>query len=155
MKTNEKKGNSYLTAVLIAVCSILAGCNKPTECNTSQWPDSDVSISWDGCNDVKTMKNYFDCHDSALFNNYKKKVEVCGYIKKYVDRSRYINSLVICSDTIMTPYNYILLDVLDGAPIPTYDSTCMSKLTGLIGPPFGVDECCNNLMLIIQKIEKL
>lgn len=138
--------------LLFLICT---GCKKPTECKVSHWPDSDVTIFWDGTNDVKTLKKYFDCHDSALLNNYNKEVEVCGYIKKYVNRSRYINSLAICSDTTMTSDNYIILDYMDGAPIPTYDSTCVSKLTGLIGPPFGVDECCGELMLIIKTIEKL
>lgn len=153
MKKAIMKTKLIISMVLLfAICT---GCKKPTECKVSHWPDSDVTISWDGTNDVKTMKRYFDCHDSALFNNYKKKVEVCGYIKKYVNSSRYVNSLAICSDTIMTSDNYIILDYLDGAPIPTYDSTCMSKLTGLIAPPYWFDECCNNLLLLIQSIEKL
>lgn len=146
------------TKLIISITSlflICTGCKKPTECKVSHWPDYDVTIFWDSINEVKTLKKYFDCHDSAIFYNSFKTIQVCGYIKRYVDSSRTIDVPAICSDSFMTPDNYIILGHLEGAPIPTYDSTCMSKLTGLIGPPYGVDECCNNLTILIQKIEKL
>lgn len=152
------KTMNYKTIIILAASILLTicGCKKPTECKVSHWPDPGVTISWDGWNDVKTLKNYFDCHDSAIYSNSYKTIQVRGYIKKYAVPSRYINTLAICSDTFMTPDNYILLDYLDGAPVFTYDSTCMSKLTGLIGPPYWHDGCCNSkLLLYIQKIEKL
>ena len=140
-------------ALVLVICT---GCKKPTECIVSHWPDPDVTISWDSINDVKTLKEYFDCHDSAIYSNFSKPIQVCGYIKKiYIPREAMGNTLVICSDTIITPDNYIILDVLDGAAPHPYDSTYMSKLTGRIGPPFWLNECCGKLYLYIQKIEKL
>lgn len=147
------KTKAILTLFLL--CIVCTGCKKPTECTTSYWPDPETTISWDECNDVMTTKNYFDCHDSVLLNNSYKTIEVCGYIKKYVNTSIDLTALAICSDSIMTPDNYILLGYMDGAPIPTYDSACMSKLTGVINIQHGFDECCNKLYLGIKKIEKL
>ena len=141
---------------IILLCIICTGCKKPTECKVSHWPDSDVTISWDSINDVKTLKEYFDCHDSAIYSNFSKPIQVCGYIKKYVDTSRFFYGPVICSDSFMTADNYIILLYLDGAPIHPYDSTCISKVTGRIGPPYEVLGCCSNkLAIFIQKIEKL
>ena len=151
--------NNFFSTIVITFCFVLGGCDKPTECKTSHWPDPDVTISWQECNDVKTLKEYFDCHDSAIYQAFhdSKDIQVRGYIKKYVDSSRYIyNGLAICSDSFMTPDNFILLDYLDGIPASTYDSTCMSKLTGKIGPAFQVADCCGSkLTILIQKIEKL
>ena len=147
--------NWIIMSIVIAVCSFVEGCKKPTECKVSHWPDPEVTISWDGCNDVKTLKDYFDCHDSAIYSNSYKTIQVRGFIKMYIDSSRVLTGLAICSDTIITPDHYILLGYQDGAPAFTYDSTCMSKLTGLIGPPYWHDGCCNSkLLLYIQKIEK-
>ncbi len=156
MKTEKIiiKGCFLLLAVAI-VCSALDGCKKPQECNTSHWPDPDVAISWDECNDVMTAKRYFDCHDSALYNNLRKKIAVCGYVKRYVDPLRYINGLALCADTILTQDNFIILNYMDGSPIPTYDSTCISKVVGDI-QDFEVRGCCGaKLMMLIREIEKL
>lgn len=150
------KMKTRLIITMALLIAIFAGCKKTTECNTTHWPDPDVTISWDGINDVMTMKKYFDCHDSAIINNFYKPVEVCGYIKKYVGPLRRLDGLTICSDTIMADDNYIKISYLDGAPASKYDSTCMSKLIGFVGHPLGFEGCCDKkLMLYIHKIEKL
>lgn len=143
-----------LILAIVLLCVVCTGCRKATECKTSYWPDPEATISWYGCNSVESVKNYFDCHDSAIHNNTTKTIEVCGYIKKYVNASTHLNALTICSDSIMTPDNYIILEYSDGGPIPTYDSTCMSKLTGVIFS-YRFDECCKKICLGIKKIEKL
>ena len=139
--------------VFFLLCIIFTGCRKPTECKTSHWPEPGVTISWDGCNDVKTLKAYFDCHDSAIIINKYRNIEVCGYIKK--DRLTHV--LAICSDALMTPENNIPIYFPDGAPWPSYDTTCMSKVTAYISAPIDWNEgCCNcKLLLDIIKIEKL
>ena len=141
METNNTRKNMKTSKLILLsvffslVVLVTPGCKKPTECKVSHWPDPEVTISWDGCNDVKTLKDYFDCHDSAIYSNSYKTIQVRGFIKMYIDSSRVLTGLAICSDTIITPDNYILLSYQDGAPAFTYDSTCMSKLTGLIVPP--------------------
>ncbi len=156
MKTEKIiiKGCFLLMAVAI-VCSALEGCKKPQECNTSHWPDPDVAISWDGCNDVMTAKRYFDCHDSALYNNKYKEIAVCGYVKDCGDPGH--TPAVICADTVLTQNNFIMLDYLvgTGRPIPTCDSTCLSKVVGDI-LYYRVEGCCSpKLAIVIHKIEKL
>ena len=142
METNNTRKNMKTSKLILLsvffslVVLVTPGCKKPTECKVSHWPDPEVTISWDGCNDVKTLKDYFDCHDSAIYSNSYKTIQVRGFIKMYIDSSRVLTGLAICSDTIITPDNFILLSYQDGAPAFTYDSTCMSKLTGLIGPPY-------------------
>ena len=139
--------------VFFLLSIIFTGCRKQTECKTSHWPEPGVTISWDGCNDVKTLKAYFDCHDSAIITNMYKNIEVCGYIKK----DRLTHMLAICSESILTPENNIPLNILDGSVLPPYDTACMSKVTARIKTPIErYEECCNcKLFLDIINIEKL
>ena len=148
------KTKAILAIILIFI--ICTSCKKTTECKTSHWPEPGVTISWDGCNDVMTTKAYFDCHDSAIIINRNKTIEVCGYIKSCYIPAWGCNSMAICSDTNYTPENSILIDCLDGFPMPAYNTTCMSKLTGQIGLPYWNDDCCNyKLHLFICNIEQL
>ena len=142
--------NLIATTTIVLTCLFTAGCDKPTGCKTSHWPEPGVSINWDGCNDVNTVLDYFDCHDSALYQHHHDTIEIRGQI------SIYNNCLVICSDTALLPENAILLNTLDGSTMPFYSSQT-SKLTGTISPGHTTGRPCCNVILVIDvlKIEEL
>lgn len=101
------KRNILIIAVLAC---FLYGCEKQKSCSGS--PFSPIEISWTECNDVKSVVEYFKCHDSTIVQHKRDSVLVCGYITLYnqgcwlVDDTNNIDTnYSICFSEYLDSYN--------------------------------------------------